>query len=1827
MSEAAAVKSCCVTRCPNTSATPNVKFFAFPDARYKSYHRKRWVQTIRRRNNSKWWTPEPHSVVCSEHFVSGRPSRTCKNRDYVPSVFVSHSSKTNGDFEVRSVSMKQFALAYVAQAALLDPPTRDNLRTARRRAAYARLARQLHIPERMARHWEGRLREYYAAQLYALPQRGPRWLRAVHARLTRRPASEDAGDSAADSGAATGSTGATVADKQDTDKTEGTAVSGTPRADSDVCTVDAHTWWRRVWAGGLVAALAAAAQARGALCSTALYTLVRRELRRRVPLPDLHELWVSVQRAALEQVRLAGRAGDVVAVPPEAARVAELVLLHTDVAAQRLLDDESVSLHEEAAALHALWRLVQRHALEDAAEPLRLARRWSRLHRDYCASGRSASLVVLQRRWHELKLQARRRLAAHWRRPLPAPAPLPASLPPLPAPIHLAILKRYPHVATEAQVSWRELVTERRVVRQPLPEQLLSDDSADETDRELSPDSHAVTPASDADTSAISADTPAIFADTPVISADTPAISADVSATSADMSAISAVAPAISADMSAISAVAPTISADTPAISADTPAISEDTPAVSADTLVTSADTPDISVDALKIINSTRADIQASPPEPPDIKPDLLVPLNTAAASTQSASEPALLVPSHIGAAPKREEWDTDAEDNLVIDESCSKQLSPAKPLRRDETSDTIAVLRSIDPSAVTAEIVFDSDDDSEPSVQGARVESPLPRTRRGESISSRLFFDDDDVTPADDVTTEPLEQKVPVNTPAIDPKLLLEARVCLVRLEDAPRRHREAPPPAPLKREAPPLAPLVRLEPRETPLVPHKREAAPLPAFVRIAPRKRPRSRAAASVQWDEQAGGPPADAREAALRRVLLRDIEQVRRRNQLLLTAQVKPIPATTAAPAADEPADHSADDDLTGSALVLPNALELSDALSRLAAAASTHRLIDTSYCCAARRHRAVNDTRRRIGLPPIDLHKHAGAACSCCCAHTRDSGGALLRQLAALHAHVARVTRQTQTEPINKKKSKNISSSDTLATDKDPKTAKPKPISIPKDQSKSVPTSKLRAILMSNKKSVADDMSKSTPGSKWNLTPDDQTSTPASKSKSAPRSVSKSTPDDKTESTPPASKSKSTPPASKSKSASGSVSKPTPDDKTPASTSKSAPGSVLKSTPDEKTKPTPASKSKSASRRKSKSTPGSNSMCPASAMGVSPGASAAFDSAYSEWLRQKSVNTQYFNFPPPPADTSRRRRKKPPPPVLAPAPAPAPAPTPAPAPAAPTLVVSPLSDARGRRVAQPISQRPLSILEEYARSLPATPPPPTTMLSAGSTVLVALPVEALGSLARAVRAARGPGGGAARRPRLLSLAHAVPSADVIEIPDDDCPEPAGCLAPGSEACEPAMFADPRAMPDFLQQLSRAADDDSEQLYVHKRCARVVAARRVRCGAALLRADAARLPRVLRAGGRTLLLACEAELPAAQPTYWTLDEFAVTQRVELDDDRADRVPEHRVCQHQHQFQVVTAVCDGAGLRQAVAGGGRVFALDVLRARRHELALTPSTRAGRSLYRAAPRHAMPGDDLYGLEFELDADDDTCGAQYTAQPAAAADDVTTGPAPGNVATLSLVNATPTEHTAKLTSVLAPVTSHDNTVLAAGTSHDMATVTKLEPTCDQASASAAVTSQDVPPTLVAVKSQDTTEDVAEVHALSTSHDTTTVTPMEASNELTNVVALVTTDDVTPTLTVAPQVSTAPVLITTNDQASDSVLVTSQDMADDVTPSLATVTSLGTASGMLSASAAETPHETTDDVTPRMVAVKSLQTSNDVTNTHDTTGDVTAADTHTTTEN
>ncbi|CAH2230645.1 uncharacterized protein LOC120625148 [Pararge aegeria] len=77
---------------------------------------------------------------------------------------------------------------------------------------------------------------------------------------------------------------------------------------------------------------------------------------------------------------------------------------------------------------------------------------WTKLHADYCKSRRAVSLVTLQRRWFELKVLARRGILFAAKDPNQAPHPL-----------LLAIVKRFPHVVTLPPVSWSQLVEEKRI--------------------------------------------------------------------------------------------------------------------------------------------------------------------------------------------------------------------------------------------------------------------------------------------------------------------------------------------------------------------------------------------------------------------------------------------------------------------------------------------------------------------------------------------------------------------------------------------------------------------------------------------------------------------------------------------------------------------------------------------------------------------------------------------------------------------------------------------------------------------------------------------------------------------------------------------------------------------------------------------------------------------------------------------------------------------------------------------------------------------------------------------------------------------------------------------------------------------------------------------------------------------------------------------------------------------------------------------------------------------------------------------------------------------
>ena len=48
-----------------------------------------WIRAIKRKD----WQPNQHSMVCSLHFISGKPSTDMGSPDYVPSIFAYNSEK------------------------------------------------------------------------------------------------------------------------------------------------------------------------------------------------------------------------------------------------------------------------------------------------------------------------------------------------------------------------------------------------------------------------------------------------------------------------------------------------------------------------------------------------------------------------------------------------------------------------------------------------------------------------------------------------------------------------------------------------------------------------------------------------------------------------------------------------------------------------------------------------------------------------------------------------------------------------------------------------------------------------------------------------------------------------------------------------------------------------------------------------------------------------------------------------------------------------------------------------------------------------------------------------------------------------------------------------------------------------------------------------------------------------------------------------------------------------------------------------------------------------------------------------------------------------------------------------------------------------------------------------------------------------------------------------------------------------------------------------------------------------------------------------------
>lgn len=81
---------CAVVKCyrnEGRDGPEGIKFFRFPKNRNVEQH-ELWVKAVSRLNpDGKPWVPGAKSLICSDHFVRGKPSPTRLDPDYVPSIF------------------------------------------------------------------------------------------------------------------------------------------------------------------------------------------------------------------------------------------------------------------------------------------------------------------------------------------------------------------------------------------------------------------------------------------------------------------------------------------------------------------------------------------------------------------------------------------------------------------------------------------------------------------------------------------------------------------------------------------------------------------------------------------------------------------------------------------------------------------------------------------------------------------------------------------------------------------------------------------------------------------------------------------------------------------------------------------------------------------------------------------------------------------------------------------------------------------------------------------------------------------------------------------------------------------------------------------------------------------------------------------------------------------------------------------------------------------------------------------------------------------------------------------------------------------------------------------------------------------------------------------------------------------------------------------------------------------------------------------------------------------------------------------------------------
>jgi hypothetical protein len=84
---------CCVVGCHSNEESRTIKFFTFPWKKLP-VRTELWRKAIKRENaDGSEWFPHSRASICAKHFVSGQPSRTRADPDYVPSIFPTNHAK------------------------------------------------------------------------------------------------------------------------------------------------------------------------------------------------------------------------------------------------------------------------------------------------------------------------------------------------------------------------------------------------------------------------------------------------------------------------------------------------------------------------------------------------------------------------------------------------------------------------------------------------------------------------------------------------------------------------------------------------------------------------------------------------------------------------------------------------------------------------------------------------------------------------------------------------------------------------------------------------------------------------------------------------------------------------------------------------------------------------------------------------------------------------------------------------------------------------------------------------------------------------------------------------------------------------------------------------------------------------------------------------------------------------------------------------------------------------------------------------------------------------------------------------------------------------------------------------------------------------------------------------------------------------------------------------------------------------------------------------------------------------------------------------------